>query len=70
MNVGHSKSSAKSLSRFPIGTVAEKDAEELQKLAPAAGASDGGGILPYLLALAVLAAALAWQFGALKQFTQ
>jgi hypothetical protein len=61
--VGHSRTARKLLSKYPLGLVAEADAEELAKQAPAAGASGGAGALPYVLAGAVLVALLAYFFG-------
>ena len=57
--MGHSPSARKHLAKYPIGTVAEADAEELTKNAPAASAS-GGGALPLLVLGAILVAAVAW----------
>ena len=63
--MGHSQTARKLLAKYPIGVLAEADAEALAKQAPAAGASGGGGALPLLLAVAALVALLAYYFGGL-----
>jgi hypothetical protein len=60
--VGHSRTARKLLAKYPLGLVAEADAEELAKQAPAAGGG-GGGALPYVFAVAALVAILAYLFG-------
>ena len=61
LNVGHSRTARKLLAKYPLGLVAEADAEELAKQAPAGGG--GGGALPYVFAVAALVAILAYLFG-------
>ena len=67
LNVGHSASAHKILTRYPIGTMADPDVEELEKGAAAAASSDGSSMLPYVLAVLALLAALAYQFYFKKQ---
>ena len=45
INVGHSQTARKLLSKYPLGVVAEADAQELASKAPAASSGGGGGAL-------------------------
>jgi len=59
--VNHSKTAKKELAKHVIYQLAKEDSEKLAAVRKEAAGS-GGGVLPYLLAFAVLVGALVYQF--------